>query len=228
MLDARPLGGGIVTVREFHSAFDGGLRWRLQMDGVELEHVGTLRTSGEPLTIRKLWRDYGAPIQYAARQFGVPVELLLATIATESVTVHGLRDPKQVREEPGYRSDEATPHKVSVGLCHLLIETARGVLRYPVGRAWLGVPANNIWCAAAVIRDAADVHGFDVPRVAATFNAGTVAESVKNRWRMRSTGDHLDRFCAWYGDAVAVVRASGGCVRDHDWLLAAYDQGVLL
>lgn len=215
-------------MREFHAAFDGGCRWRITSDGVELEHVGILQTPGEPLTIRKLWRDYGAPIQYAAQQFGVPVEVLLATIATESAVVNGVRDPKQVREEPGYRSDEATPHRISVGLCHILIDTARRVLRYPVGRAWLAVPANNIWCAAAVIRDSADVHGFDVPKVAATYNAGTVAESMKNRWRMRTTNDHLDRFTAWTGDAVAVVRASGGCARDFGWYLTAFTSGVLL
>lgn len=214
--------------RDYHSAFDGGARWRLTMDGVELEHVGTLRTAGEPLTVRKIWRDYTAPIQYAARQFGVPVELLLATIATESIVRQGARDPKQVREEPGYRSDESTPHKISVGLGHILIDTARRVLRYPVARAWLGVPSNNIWTIAAVIRDAADVHGFDAPKVAAAYNAGTVAESIKNRWKMRSTNDHLDRFGAWLGDAVAVVRDGGSCSRDWQWMLTAHASGVLL
>lgn len=218
----------MTELRNFHEAFPGGVRWRITQDGVELEHVGTLRTSGEPLTVRKIWRDYGAPIQYAARQFGVPVEVLIATIATESIVVNGVRDPKQAREEPGYKSDEATPHRISVGLCHILIDTARRVLRYPVGRAWLAVPANNIWTAAAVIRDAADLHGFDPILTAATYNSGTLAESIKNRWRLRSTSDHLDRFGAWTGDAVAVVRESGGCSRDFGWLLSAHASGVLV
>jgi hypothetical protein len=217
----------VVNVREFHRAFDNGLAWRLRLDGVELEQSGTMRTPGVPLTIRKIWRDYAAPIQHAARVFGVPVEYLLATIATESIVRDGLRDPRQIREEPGFRSDTDTPHKISVGLCHILIETATRTMRVQVSRGWLSVPANNILCAAWVIRDGADVHGFDGPRVAAAYNAGTVAETNKNRWRMRSTNDHLDRFCRFLGDAVAVVRDAGGCQRDWVWFLAMQNAGLL-
>lgn len=224
-------------MREWHNRFDG-IKWRICADGVQIEGQPAVeRTSGEPQTVRKIWRDHGAAIQYAARQFGVPIEVLLATIATESIVRDGLRDPKQVREEPGFRSDHETPHKISVGLCHILIETARHVLHYPaVSRGWLSVPHNNIWTAAAIIRDDADVHGFDPPCIAAAYNAGSVAPTQKNRWHLRSwadndptTPDHVDRFVMWLGDAIAAMREAGRpSTRDFGWMLASYEQGLLL
>lgn len=217
----------IPPLTEYHNAYDGGLKWRLTSEGVQTEANGILRTPGEPLTIRKIWRDYAATIQDAAETFGVPVEALLATIATESVVRDGIRDPKQVRIESHYKSDELTPDRVSVGLCHLLIGTASRLVGLPVSRGWLGIPRNNIWCAALYIRKTAGMHGFDGPKIGAVYNAGTVAVSDKNRWRMRSTNNHLDRWCSFYGDAVAVIRDAGGCVRDHGWMITAHLHGVL-
>ena len=212
---------------EWHTMFEGQ-PWRVASDGVELRHIGTMRTPGEPLTIRALWRQYRAEIQQWAHRYGVSVELLLATIATESIPINGIRDPKQVRLEPGFRSDDTTPHKVSVGLTHVLIETARRALGYhPLPRAWLQVPTNNLHAAAAIMRMDADRHGFDPIKVAACFNAGSLQDTSKNPWHLLVTGDHLDRFGRWFGDAVQVVRDSGGCARDHGWLLHAHVTGTL-
>ena len=212
---------------EYHRQFDGSIRWRLRSDGIDVEQQGLQRTPGEPLTARQIWRDHRIPIQTWAARYGVAVELLIATCATESIPIHGQRDPNQVREEPGYRSDEATPGLVSVGLCHVTIREARDVLGYPIGRAWLKVPFNNFHAAAASIRAHAGVHGFDPVLVAAKYNAGRLEETGRNRWRLVTTQNHLDRFSNWLGDAIEVVRSGGGCERDFGWMIKAAIAEVL-
>lgn len=217
----------IPLMTEWHNVFEGQA-WRVSIDGIELQQVGTLRTGGDPLTMRGLWRQYRAEIQQWSQRYGVSVELLLATIATESAVKNGQRDPKQIRIEPHYQSDETTPHRISVGLTHCTIETAKRALGYhPLSREWLQVPTNNIHAAASIIRMDADRHGFDPIKVAACYNAGSLRESKKNRWHLVVTHDHLDRFGRWFGDAVHVIREGGGCARDHVWMLHAHVTGTL-
>src|SRR5690242_18846332 len=100
---------------EFHRAFDGSVRWRVTADGVEIEGSGVERTSGAPTTVTRFWDSYHDAINATARARRVPCALIVATIATES---GGKADA--VRLEPGYRSDEDTPGKVSPGLMQTL------------------------------------------------------------------------------------------------------------
>jgi hypothetical protein len=41
-------------------------------------------------------------------------------------------------------------------------------------------------------------HRRDPPKIAAAYNAGSIRKSFKNRWRMVSTGNHIDRFVNAY------------------------------
>jgi hypothetical protein len=216
----------VTSLREWHRFAEGGLRWRLTTDGVELEPGFHPRTQGEPITIKRIWAKFGEDIQHWALMFGLPMELLLATVATES---RADLDPAQDRKEPGYVSDEATTNRVSVGLCHPLISTARAVTGFAVGRAWLGVPRNNLMVAALVLRSDVLATRLDVPLCFAKYNAGALVESPKNPFRLRVTGDHISRALAFFNDAVAVLREKSphGCARDMGWLLEMQEGGLL-
>ena len=199
----------------------GGIEWRTTPDGVETRTDGVLRSrpaGSAPVTIRRYWFAFRDELRAAAAATGVPLELLLMTIATES----GARwDPVRldwtypaVRLEPGYVSDESTPHRISVGPCHLLLSTARTVLGRPrLTRAELQDRAVNLLAAARYIRDQRHLTGYDPILVAAAYNSGgihdasrTTRPEFKNRWHLRSWGSHLERAAAWYGDACAVLR----------------------
>jgi hypothetical protein len=212
-----------VNLLEYHHAYEGGLRWRLDSEGIELEPGLHPRTGGEPATIRRIWGEWSPHIQHWSYVCGIPAELLLATVATES---RRDLDPRQDRQEPGYVSDETTPERVSVGLCHPLISTARAVTGFACGRHWLQEPRNNLMIAALVIRGDAVMTGLDPILVAAKYNAGTIRETLSNPFRLRSTGDHLSRFASWYNDAVDVMHIKGSA-RDHAWMLAAHAEGLL-
>lgn len=193
----------------------GGVAWRTTPAGVEIEGVGLVRTRGEPSTMRGYWRAWGAHYLAASRATGVSVALLLMTTATENglFRADANGDPKVTpyRKEPGYTSDEATPHRISVGPCHLLISTARAAMRHPaINREWLMDRRNNIRAAAAYISGQQGRTGLDPILAAAAYNAGSLREAQPgtkygNRWHLRSYGNHLDRAAAWYGDACAVV-----------------------
>ena len=194
-----------MALTDFH-AFEDSVRWRLTSAGVEIDGSGVERTRGKPLTVTRVWESYADDINRTARAYRVPCALILATICTES----GGR-ANAVREEPGYVSDEKTPHKVSPGLMQTLISTAREALQMSVDREWLLVAGNSIKAGTAYIAKQARVTNLDPPLVAAAYNAGRLAHQAgpNNRWKLRQypigTGAHCDRFVKFFNDAVAVL-----------------------
>jgi hypothetical protein len=194
-----------MALTDWH-AFEDGVRWRLTASGVEVEGSGVERSSGRPVTVTRIWSDHGDAVTTAARRYRVPVELIVATIATESA---GRADA--VRLEPGYSSDEATPGKVSIGLTQTLLSTARDTMRQSFGRDWLLVPGNAVVAGTSYIAEQSRLTNLDPPLVAAAYNAGRLAyqNGARNRWKLRQypigTGDHVDRFVRFVNDAVAVL-----------------------
>lgn len=194
-----------MALTDFHS-FEDGARWRLTADGVEVDGTGVERTKGSPNTVTRVWEAFAAEINRTARARRVPCELIVATICTES---GGKKDA--VRLEPGYKSDEATPGKVSPGLMQTLISTASEVMGRKVDRAWLLEAANSIEAGAIYIARQSKKTGFDPPLVAAAYNAGSLKyqDGKNNRWKLRQfpigTGKHCDRFVQFFNDAVYVL-----------------------
>ena len=197
------------SLREWHG-YEDSVRWRIVPEGVEIEGSGVERTRGRPSTVTRVWETFGDDIDAVARARQVPVPHIIATICTESGG-----DPEAVRLEPGYRSDEETPHRVSVGLTQTLISTASETLGRSVDRDWLRVPRNAIDAGAAYIARQARVTQLDPPLVAAAYNAGRLAYNggERNRWKLRQypigTGAHCDRFVRFYNDAVFVLASAG-------------------
>ncbi len=201
--EAPPDDGAFAELRQSHGFAEGGCRWALTPEGIAIDGQAPRGTSGEPETVERIWRDYGNAIVAAAQEFGVPVELIVATICTES---SGKADA--CREEPGYVSDERTPHRISPGLMQTLISTARDALdKDDIDRAWLLRPENSIRAGTAYIRRQAAKTRLDPPKVACAYNAGGLYlnDSSANRWRMRQypigTAKHADRFVAFFNDA---------------------------
>jgi hypothetical protein len=192
----------------FHGYRDS-IQWRLQRQGIETVGHGYERTPGEPRTVRGVWERFGYAIERWSEKYGVPAELIVATICTETGG-----DPTKVREEPGYISDTATPNRVSPGLMQTLISTAASTLNNPaITREWLLEPSNSIQAGTAYIASQWRVTSFDPPKVAAAYNAGGVYynASPNNRWKMRQypldTSAHVDRFVTWWNDFYAVLVA---------------------
>ncbi|MBV9653622.1 MAG: transglycosylase SLT domain-containing protein [Acetobacteraceae bacterium] len=198
---------GLPLLLQDHSRFPGPCRWRLSADGIGIDGAAPSGSEGAPVTMQRIWDHFGTSVTSWSTRLGVPAELILATIATESGG-----DPNAIRFEPRYRSDETTPDQVSPGLMQTLISTARETLGNPgVDRSWLLCPDNAIQAGTACILQASGATGFDPPVVACCYNAGSVIEndSAANRWRMRQypigTGQHADRFVMWFNDAMRVL-----------------------
>jgi murein DD-endopeptidase MepM/ murein hydrolase activator NlpD len=191
----------------FHEGFPGGVRWRLTPKGIEVDGSGVERTKGEPKTVKRIWESFGDSINRWAEHFQVPCVLIVATIATET---GGKSD--SIRIEPGYVSDQETPHRVSPGLMQTLISTARSTLNDKnIDSSWLLVADNSIKAGTSYIAEQKGKTGFDPPKVACAYNAGSVIKNTgpENRWKMKQfpigKGNHCDRFVEWFNDAVAVL-----------------------
>lgn len=197
----------------------GGREWRLTPDGIQSRSPGGAdlelhRTAGAPRTMRLYLALWYEELVAAATAAGVPVALLLQTVATENGAAHvdgNHLDVLPPRREPGYTSDDATPHRISVGPCHILISSARTVMADPtINRAWLQVPAQNIMAAARFIAGQRGRTGLDPILVAAAYNAGGLYDATTgkwaNRWHLKTFGNHLDRAASWYGDAARVIQ----------------------
>ncbi len=193
-----------------HRHFQGSVSWALTADGVAVDGAAAVGSPGEPATIRKIWSRYGALCCAAARNYGVPVELIVATIATES-----RGDPNAHREEPQIGD-------ASSGLMQTLRNTAREALGRPELKGGdLFDPATSVAAGTAYIAQQRGTTHFDPPLVAAAYNAGSIRKdaSAANRWRLhcypKGTGRHVDTYVTWFNDAMRVSRADGWC-RDQE------------
>jgi len=183
--------------------FRDSVTWKLSSKGILI--AGKLKpedTGGKPITVKRIWQEFGDAIEEWSTTIGVPAELIVATICTETGG-----DPAAVREEPGYVSDEQTPNKVSPGLTQTLISTARDALGdNSIDRKWLLQPNNAIRAGTAYMARQWRVTHFDPPKVACAYNAGGVYhnKSDKNRWKMRqypiNSAEHANRYIRWFND----------------------------
>ena len=190
-------------------AGSGQRRWRLTREGIAIAGEEALRRSASPRIAAACWAPHRAALEAAARRFAVPAELLLATACTES---GGRADA--VREEPGFTSDAATPHRVSAGLMQTLISSAREALGdAKLDRAALLDPGTSAMAGAAFIARQSRVTGFDPPLVAIAYNAGSLrpGRDALDPWGLvqtrRGNGQwHADAFCAFFNDALTTFQ----------------------
>jgi soluble lytic murein transglycosylase-like protein len=203
----------IKTLCTPHRRFEGSVSWQLTERGLSIDGAQPQGTPGEPATVRRVRDRFGRSIARWSDEFGVPTELILATICTESGG-----NPADERREPGFVSYQETPDRVSIGLMQTLISTARSALGGlpEIDGPWLLEPDNSIRAGTAYIADQRSRTGFDPPVVACAYNAGGVyqQDGAANRRRMRQypigTGRHADRFVEWFNDAFRMYELDGG------------------
>ncbi len=203
-----------------HRHFDTSARWHLTAGGLSVDGAPAARTPGTPRTVAEIWSRYGDDCADAAVRFGVPVELIVATIATESGG-----DPDARRAEPHLGTE-------SVGLMQTLITTAREALgKRAISGDDLLEPAMSIAAGAAYISQQRKSTHFDPPLVAASYNAGSLRRDPApgNRWKLvcypAGTGAHIDRFAAWFGDAMVVSAEADWCRQGRVPSFAAASSG---
>jgi soluble lytic murein transglycosylase-like protein len=194
-----------LETQEWHQRFSGSIQWRMTQEGLETPE-GIERTRGKPITVGRIEDAFFDEINEAVYAFGVPKELIIACIATESGG-----HSTAWRTEPGYVSVEETPHRVSVGLMQPLVSTAQNMMRDEnVTAEWLRDPQNNIMTGTAYIAHQRKRTLFDPPVVAAAYNAGGVywQRGEDNRWKMRNfpigTDKHITRFVRFFNDAFSL------------------------
>ncbi|WP_020481141.1 peptidoglycan-binding protein [Methylomonas sp. MK1] len=194
-------------------AYQDSVPWQLTVHGLLVGNDNApLGSGGEPKTVAKIWSQYGSALTHWSTELNVPVELIIATICTESSG-----NQNAVREEPGFIDEVRTPHKISPGLMQTLISTARAALnKDDIDKAWLLVPSNSIQAGTAYIAGQWKQTHFDPPKVACAYNAGGIYrnDSARNRWKMRQypigSAEHADRFVKWFNDCFVFFENDGG------------------
>ena len=189
--------------------FQDSISWRLTPYGLEAGGIID-RSPGQLLTVPKVWELYQEPIKHWSEQYKIPVELIVATICTESAGKHDA-----IRREPGFISNINTPNKISVGLMQTLISTARESLgNEEISAKSLLDQNTSIQAGTSYINDQRFLTNLDPPKVSCAYNAGSLYynKSPMNRWKMKqypiNTGIHADRFIKWFNDCFAFFRQS--------------------
>lgn len=182
-----------------HRYVEDGVSWALTLQGISVEGALPSGTAGEPTTVRNIWTRYGELCSQYAKRYGVPVELIVATIAAESGGDQNAR-----RAEPQINDE-------SVGLMQTLVKTARGALgQRDILAEHLLKPELSIEAGTAYIAQQRGTTHFDPPKVAAAYNAGSLRRDRgdANRWKLlcypTGTGRHVDRFVAFFADCMRV------------------------
>lgn len=204
-----------MSLKEFHNP-NGGTRWRLTTEGIEVEGRGIIRTKGKPLSMIQLWEDYGDDILHSSYELEVPVDVIAAMIPIEAVRKDGSLsfDPKSDRLEPGYESDEETPHRRSPGLMQTLISTAQSMDdKYDlldgekVTAEILFDPFYSIMLGTAYLAHQIERYGMDPVLMCGAYNAGSVRSTSKNDWKIMTYGEtRMDRYIEWFNDFHAAIR----------------------
>lgn len=187
--------------------FGPSIAWHMSLDGLVV--AGEIpRTAGRLVTVPRVWKDYAGLITNAADEFKVPAELIVATICTES-SGH----PREFRREPLRPGETEADRRVSAGLMQTLVSTAAWILDDPsITAEALFNPATSITAGTRYIAYQSKETGLDPPRVACAYNAGSLKLNTgeANRWKMRQypigTGQHADRFVAWFNDCFEFFR----------------------
>jgi len=202
----------------------------VELESHELDDGYVYRTHGDPITAWTALQDFGSSLRDASQRFYVPVYVLFAIMAIEAKRQGKDRshfNPRCVREEPGYISDEKTPNRVSPGLMQTLISTARGQNkrnRFFEGydgeielltREDLFVPERSIMIGAAYMayqieRKETDEAGFDDDDpvlLCSAYNAGSVRETTKNDFHLLTYGGNsrIEKFIAYNNDMIHVL-----------------------
>jgi hypothetical protein len=186
----------------------GGVKWRIDPEGYVMLSDGQ-RPTGSRLFARSCFMRYGKSFQHWAGSYGkgLGIAHLVATAVTES----------GCSEEKGMSSVD----RLSTGIMQVTGGTCQSLLRR-LGRSQLSKddcmikmaddPDFSVELAAAYITLPTQIQltSLNPPKVAAAYNAGGVYFDPRNPWRMRSTGNHIDRFVAAYNAYIAWHREEGG------------------
>lgn len=198
-----------------HGAFDSTSKWHLTPMGLSVDGKPPKGTPGEPLTASQAFAFFGPEFRSASAEFGVPIELVVACACAEAgIHIRQGRDAARLseRKEPGFTSYAATPHRVSIGVMHTLLSTAREALARPsLTEVDLRDPLTSIRAGVAYMAKQRRTTGYDPPLVGAAYNAGGVyddpAKGLPYSLRDYPAGEdrHVERFVAYFNDVCRLV-----------------------
>lgn len=169
----------------------GGLGWRQLSDGTfEIQGEGVVvpppgeGTYSYRTFVRNSWRNFEPEIRAAARKRGVPVEWVLAIVATETGIVSGSREKQ-----------------ASFGNFCCRGPMAVMVTPYPNHRTFGGYthpdemfePAKAIDAGAAIMRSYMD-KGLDLPEISARYNSGGLCCPTSPELASKPGGRVLNEF----------------------------------
>jgi len=200
---------------------DGKIWWRVTKQGIEIKGKGLLKEDKYTKRAADIWRKYEPMITKASEKYGVPIPAIIATISTESSG-----NPKAYRYEPlfykRYIKDQKEwkgspyhnyPRRIaaSYGLVQIMYTTAYNAAGFRGKPEDLYDPALNINAGAAYIASAYQVkqHGWDPPKIACAYNAGSVRATKANDWGMHHHPGHLERWIPAYNGAIEATGSAG-------------------
>ena len=187
------------------------------------------RSKGEPISMMNMRNDYGDVIKIASSVFDIPQSWLAGMISIEAARKPGFKwDPVSSRFEPGFKSWQTTPHRVSMGLMQTLLSTAQSMrdkydhilqiraIPRKLTPDILTDPLVSVLLGAAYMRHQLDNrHGAGVPNsrnhcfvlLCGSYNAGRLRMTKRNPWNIMTFGPtRIDKAIGFHNDWVYIEK----------------------
>lgn len=179
----------------------GGKRWRIDPSGfIEVEGEGFPEHGPDTKQYQYMmqtWENWAPYFRAASREFGVPLNYLLAIASIES----------------GYWSDDPAEqatigsHAGAIGVMQLMGVAKKHVeLAFPDKRfGEREDPRENIRMGAALLRDLLDKNEWSFPEVSAIYNSGRKCSPGHNEWNLMADANYPRHAILWNNAALNYV-----------------------
>jgi hypothetical protein len=180
----------------------GGKRWRHLPSGlIEVEGEGTPAYppgSDHFPHVQNTWNNWSPYFQEAAKEYALPVSWLVGIGATET---------GYVANNPQTQATIVSPASAQ-GVMQLMPSTAHSLGLDPAQRT---DPRLNIMYGAKLLRMDAERYGWQLPYMAAAYNAGHVeCRTGYNEWNIFSEGNYPRRTIQFNNSAMLYLKLSSG------------------
>lgn len=182
-----------------------GVLWGYSATG--LTENGAPPRANTPDLVSEVFATFGPDLRETSIADDIPLELLVSSVCAFAAEAAGAGGAASYqRFLPGFVSEDLTPQLAFVGCTGMRFDYVRQVLGAISLADYMSSPSNAITAASRHILSRVPETHFQVPAIAAAFNADGVRLDSASRWRMANQ-DSTDRFVAWFNTSIAVLQA---------------------
>src|ERR1044072_907803 len=196
------LAGGLLSTHRYAD----GVSWGYVATGL-VENSATSPNAYTQELIAEILGALGTDLRSVSEAEGMPLELLVVSVALLAERVGTASTTDYVEYLPGFVNEEQTPGLAYAGCTGLRFDRVRSLMG-PISLAsYLASPSTAITAAARHILSSISETKFQPPMVASAYNTDGMRFDSTSRLRL-SGPEQIDRFLGWFNATVSALVAN--------------------